>query len=89
MEVNNRCSKCKHFDRYYTKGVTHFNKTVFGWCTKKHESLNVHDCCERYEAGTRTRGISRRAKICINDLLTEITAIRNVIEAEASGEQEE
>ena len=87
--MNNKCSQCKHFDRYYVKGVKRFNKTDFGWCTKKHECVSFRDCCERYEAGVRYRGISRRAKVYINDLLTEISAIRMVIEEEANGEQQE
>ena len=87
---NNKCSKCKHFDRYYIKGVKQFNKTVFVWCTRKHESVSIHDCCERYKAGVRGRGIiGSRVKVCLNDLLTEISAIRYVIEAEANSGQDE
>ncbi|MDE6618750.1 MAG: hypothetical protein K2K13_06985 [Clostridiales bacterium] len=81
-----KCSQCKHFERYYTKGVKRFSKTEFGLCTQKHESVNIHDCCERYKAGVRYRGIiSKRVKVCLNELLTEISAIRMVIEEEADG----
>lgn len=86
---NKRCNMCKHFNRYYTKGVTRFNQTEYGWCTRKCESVNIHDYCERYEVRIKARGINRRAKVCLNELLTEISAIRKVIEEEANGVQEE
>ena len=86
---NKRCSQCKYFDRYYTKGVKQFNKTNFGWCTRKHECVSIHDCCERYKEGVRDRDITNsRLKVSLNDLLTEISAIRMVIEEEGGVKQE-
>lgn len=83
---NQRCSQCKHFNRYYLKGVKRFNKTTFGWCTQKRDVVNIHDGCERYKAGVKDRGINNeRVKVCLNELLTEISAIRHVIEEEADG----
>ena len=88
--MDNRCSQCKHFERYYIKGVKRFNKTNFGQCTQKRDIVNIHDCCERYKAGVRDRDITdRRVKVSLNDLLTEISAIRQVIEEEANGEIQE
>ncbi len=85
---NTRCSQCKHFERYYTKGVKRFNKTAYGRCTQKRDCVSIHDCCERYKAGARDRGITNeRVKVCLNDLLAEISAIRMVIEEEANGEE--
>ena len=85
---NTRCSQCKHFERYYTKGVKRFNKTNWGRCTQKRASVSIYDCCERFKAGVRDRGINNeRIKVCLNDLLTEISAIRMVIEDEVNSEQ--
>ena len=82
MSTENKCGRCKYLDRYYTKGVTKFDKTEFGWCMVKMDSVNVFECCERYEKRKLVYKASRRAKACLNDLLTEISEIRKIIEAE-------
>ncbi|MDE6294407.1 MAG: hypothetical protein K2L88_07290 [Clostridiales bacterium] len=89
---NKSCSRCKYLDRYYTKGVNRFNRTDLGFCRKRRESVNVRECrCESYEVDRYIGRIGRRAvKVCLNDLLTQITEIRKVIEANADdAEQEE
>lgn len=78
-----KCSRCRYLDRYYTKGVTRFNKTDFGWCICKHKSVNIReDRCDKYEARKNARVPSRRIQVCLNDLLTEISEVRKIIEAE-------
>lgn len=54
------CSKCKYLDRYYTKGVKRFNRTEFGWCKKKRESVNVRGCCEMWQARTQEYDLSQQ-----------------------------
>ncbi|MDE7164844.1 MAG: hypothetical protein K2O04_05435 [Clostridiales bacterium] len=84
---NTTCSRCRFLDRYYTKGVKHFDKTDFGWCMHKNKSINVReDCCDRYELKKSAKIPSRRIQVCLNDLLTEITEVRKILEAESDGE---
>ncbi len=65
---NKSCSRCKYLERYYTKGVNRFDKTYFGLCRKRRESVNVRECrCEKYEADRHIGVIGRRAvKVCLN-----------------------
>ena len=92
QEKSKSCSRCKYLDRYYTKGVDRFNRTDFGRCRKRRESVVVRECrCDNYEADRYIGVIGRRAvKKCLNDLITQMTEIRKVIEAEIDdAEQEE
>ena len=82
IDNNITCSRCKYLDRYYIKGVTRFSKTEYGWCSKKRESIKISQACEQYEQRKNIGKVSRRVKVCLNDLLTEITEIRKMIEAE-------
>ncbi|MDE6028864.1 MAG: hypothetical protein K2F90_00910 [Clostridiales bacterium] len=84
---NNVCGKCKYFDRYYTKGIKRYDRTEFGWCSSRRNSVNANECCEHYQAVNNVRGVSRRVKVCLSDLLTELSAIRMIIEDEANDEQ--
>ena len=77
-----QCYKCKNFDRYYTKGVKQFDKTQIGWCYVNRKDVNIHDCCDKYELKTR-RGICKiTLRSCLNDLLNELSSIRQVFEAD-------
>ena len=81
------CSKCRYLDRYYIKGATRFSKTEFGWCMYKNKSIDIReDYCEKYEARKRPKVPSRRIQVCLNDLLTEISEVRKILEAESDEE---
>lgn len=86
-----QCYRCKNLDRYYTKGIKEFNPTKFGWCCKKRENVNIHDGCEQYVLKPKRNRNRLLIRYCLNNLLTEITEIRKVIEAESddSGKNEE
>ena len=86
MPTEEKCGNCRYMDRYYTKGVTRFNKTEYGRCMVRQKSVNVFDSCERYEKRKNMGKASKRVKVCLNDLLTEITEIRKVIEVEQDEE---
>ena len=75
-----KCSTCRHWDRYYTKGVKRYNKTGCGWCCKKQENVTAHESCEEYVKTYHYRTSKYAIKRCLNDILTEITSIRTVIE---------
>ncbi|MBD5132583.1 MAG: hypothetical protein HDT28_08380 [Clostridiales bacterium] len=85
---HNPCYRCKNLERFYTRGVKQFNKTKVGWCCKKVAVVNIHDSCEKYEPRKPCKRISRAIKFCLNDLLTDISAIREIIEDERRENEE-
>ncbi len=76
----NRCSRCRFFDRYYTKETKKFRRTECGWCRKKRELVSTHGECEKFLARTRRCMPQRALYLQLNDLLTEISEIRNFLE---------
>ena len=83
-----KCYKCRFFCRYYTRGVKQFNRTKFGWGYKRSEVKDAGDCCEIYIYEPLKRGSKKLVKVCLNDLLTEISEVRKVIEAERDERRE-
>ncbi len=79
---SNRCGLCEYFDRYYTKGVTHFEKSTCGLCKKKRIFINTYDGCESYEHKTPRRRHVLLIRHALNDLLTELSALRLSLESE-------
>ena len=88
LDEQNPCYRCKNLDRFYTRGVKQFNKTKVGWCCKKEEIVNVHDSCDKYELRKPCKRISKSIKFCLNDLLTDISGIREIIEDERRENEE-
>jgi len=77
---NERCSTCKHYSRYYTRGVKRFSQTTYGYCSVRKENADIHESCEDYRKRACEKISSMHIKRCLNDLLTEISEIRHVIE---------
>lgn len=89
METESKqCYRCKYPDRYYTKEVKRFCKTKFGRCREKRAEMNIHESCERFEQRASVRGRPKLLKNYLNDLLTEITEIRKVLEEEKDEREE-
>ena len=86
---NNQCSKCKFFDRYYTKEIKQFKRTKCGWCYKKADSVCVNDCCENFTYGCKPRRRTKFINYYLNDLLTQLSAIRAIIEADCNESEDE
>ncbi len=82
MEGSNKCFRCKNFSLFYTKGVKNFNKTKFGWCIERQSVVSTQDGCEKYAYKPCIRRSNLMIKNCLNGLLTEITGIREMLEAE-------
>lgn len=80
----NKCSRCKYLDRYYTKELTEFKKTDFGWCSVQKQRVNVREGCENYRGHYRyqKKFLNRALQRRIGDLLTELTELRKVAEEE-------
>ncbi len=84
-----QCFACRTSDRFYIKDVTHFNKSKFGWCCRKVAPTTIHESCDNYMPRQYRRKRSLRAKLCLNDLLTEISELRTIIEEEYNEELRE
>ncbi len=83
MNKNNQfCFRCKYLDRYYTKELKKFSKTPLGWCRQKRETVSVKCRCEKFSVRIPKKIPGVVLKRCLNDLLTEISEIRKMIEAE-------
>ncbi len=81
-KTSNKCFKCQKYNAFYTKGIKEFNKTKCGWCSGKREIVNCQDSCEKYEQRCKSYMYSPGAKRCLNSLLTEISEVRKILEAE-------
>lgn len=81
---NTRCSRCEYFDRYYLKGVTRFSETDCGRCFKKRAFTNAKDGCENYKQKTPRKRHVLLIEHALNDLLTELSALRLSLESENS-----
>ena len=89
METESKkCYRCKNLDRYYTKEVKRFCKTKFGWCSEKQDTVQIQGCCDKFIFNPKSKKSNRMICHYLNDLLTEISEIRKVIEEE-NGETDE
>lgn len=79
-DCGKQCYNCKHFERYYVKQMIKFEKTKFGRCCLLGNNVNVHDCCQNYVFKPRTKKINGFIQIQLNDILTELTTLRNILE---------
>ncbi len=80
--------KCEHYDCYYTKGTKRFNKAECGWCTKQRKDVKSRDSCNKFELKKRTFVPRCVVKNYISDILTELTELRLILEAEKSENEE-
>lgn len=83
-----KCFNCKHLERYYTKEIKQFCKTKFGWCSEKRNVVDTNGGCEQFGRKPVRRGRHRLLQCSLSDLLTEISEIRKVLEAEKSEREE-
>ena len=81
MDKSGECYQCRHFDRYYTKETRHFQPTKCGFCYKNQSVVNLHEDCENYQAKRWHRRDETFLRFCLNDLLTEISELRSILEA--------
>ena len=83
------CRKCRYFDQYYTKEIRHFRQTGFGWCRRKKRAVGAEENCEAFSLRERARENNLMLKCCLNDLLTQMTEIREMLEAERGEKTED
>lgn len=82
MDKRGECYRCRYFDRYYTKETRHFQPTKCGFCCKVQTVVSSHGDCEHYEAKLYRYKKDVLLKGCLSDLLTEISELRSMLEAE-------
>lgn len=85
---SDKCYNCKYFDRYYTKGIKKFDRTEFGWCCKKIQTIKSDEACGSFIFKSKNKRSRILLELCLNDLLTQITEIRNVLEEDADDGKE-
>ena len=87
-DESKQCFRCKHFDALYIKGVKKFNRSKLGICFKSGECVNLHCTCDKFEFKPNNKKIRYSTMQCLNRLLTDISAIRTIIEEESGGTEE-
>ena len=79
-ECKGKCYRCRFFDRYYTKENIQFKRTACGWCSVKKDNISATGVCERFVPQRNWRVPRKPIVMHLNDLLTEISAMRQLIE---------
>lgn len=74
-----KCYNCRQFQRYYVKGTKKFNKIAIGRCCSKDETVGACDTCDKWKMKS-VCNVAWSAKHTLNDILTDISAIRQIIE---------
>lgn len=78
-----QCYKCENFNKYYTNDGVRFQKTKFGYCRANKNNVTVHDSCEKFAYGHRSNfRLDSLINARLNNLLTEISVLREFIEEE-------
>lgn len=77
---NNICDKCGSYDRYYLKRPQKFEKSGFGRCYRKHETVEGSGSCDEWHkvvCGGNKKGVATTA---LYDILNHLAAIRQIFE---------
>lgn len=85
MEENKikECYSCRNFKRYYVKGLSRFNKTNLGYCGIRQEIIEKHNICDKYQYSNHAMFSRKKTSLRIlADLLTDITAIKQILQEE-------
>lgn len=77
-----KCSTCRNFSRYYTKGTRHYLKADTGYCIKSQCNVSSQDCCKNFSELICCKQPSPKLLVRIANLFTEMTEIRSMIEEE-------
>lgn len=77
------CDKCRHFERFYFKGTTHFIPSKNGRCKAKSRLTTTKESCESWEKRFSFRKVRIQcASRALNEIFLEIAAIRQIFEEE-------
>lgn len=84
-----KCWDCRYFSRYYTKETTRFRATKFGRCCKAGETAESKGSCERFVRRERCKRSETLLRICLGDILRQLTELRCILEAERGPHDED
>lgn len=74
-----KCVYCGRYERYYTKGLYHFNRTKLGFCSRYDKIVGNNDSCDYWESNRRRYCMRKKAASrALYEILTEISAIRQI-----------
>lgn len=90
MHENKMCYNCKNLWRYYTKGIKQYNKTKYGWCNKKNSVVSIKDSCDSFILKRRIQ-LNENSLVLyhLNEVLTDLSAMRTIIADEIEDENNE
>ena len=83
------CVRCRYLTRYYRKGKTCFRPTGLGWCMRRKSHVGTDEHCEDFRERPHRTTPPLFIRVCLSDLLTEISELRKLIEAESREDHEE
>lgn len=86
--TNDKCYRCEQFDRYYIKGEGRFEKTEIGWCRMTGNNVKAQGSCERFVAKRIAHKSRQAVEACLNNILADISAVRNIIEEDRRENEE-
>lgn len=87
-DKSKKCYACRYFDRYYVKEVKRFKKIKFGWCCNCGKAVSSCDGCDKFVFRKPKKIDEGMLKFYLSDLLTEISELRQAVEAEINGNEE-
>ena len=80
MDNKKKCYNCTWFQRYYTKGTKKFSQTKLGRCCIKNDTVEACATCDKFKIKHVGNAVAWSAKHTLNNILTDISAIRQIIE---------
>ena len=78
----NLCYRCKHIDKFYVKEIKRYVPFGMGWCSVRQETVDIHDGCEKFCLRQLNRKNKKLIYNALNSILTDLSAIRQIIEEE-------
>lgn len=80
-QKNKECFRCDNFNGYYTKGISHFERTKLGYCMSKRVIVENITSCECWSNNNRRLYISKKTSLkVLSELLLEISGIRQILQ---------
>lgn len=81
-----KCFQCNNFDAYYTKESRDFRRAKHGFCIKRRCVVQNSETCERWNTKVRYSYAERTVQRALNEILAQISAIRQIFEEEREEE---
>lgn len=85
------CWNCLRYKAYYTKGLCHFDKEKFGFCTKHERMVDKQEGCPFWSLNNPRRETRKKVAMRkLSEILTQLVEIRQILfESKEENEKEE